>query len=141
MIMADVAETVRTAGRARARVIRSAIDVEKMMRPRLKFETQEEVYAIMLNHASKVIDIHFVGLGTDSSAPVSIKHIVRWALDDLATAVILMHTHPSGSTLPSRQDDKITLDLKNALQYFEICLLDHVIIGDGYYSYNDNGRI
>lgn len=138
--MDEMTHTVRNVGRANAKRITSALDVYEMVRKRLRYEDQEEVFAIMLNCANKVIDIKFVALGGTSSASVSIKQICRYAVMTLASGVILVHTHPSGNTTPSHQDDRLTCDLNKALKMFEISLCDHVIIGDGFYSYANDGR-
>ena len=56
----------------------------------------------------------------------------------MACGVILVHTHPSGNPLPSKADIEKTEELRQALNIFEIELLDHIIIGDNqYYSFSD----
>ena len=73
------------------------------------------------------------------------SEIARCALMCGAHAVVLCHNHPGGSYLPSREDDTVTFDVRNALQPLGLVLLDHVIVSRfGYYSYraheNEPGR-
>ena len=59
-----------------------------------------------------------------------------------ATQFAVAHNHPSGSRMPSRDDDRITDKIKNAAELFNIRLLDHLIITyESYYSYMDEGRL
>ena len=71
-----------------------------------------------------------------------VKIILKSALQKLASAMILVHNHPSGNLTPSDADLSITKKLRDAATYLEIMVLDHVIIGDkNYYSFADNGNI
>lgn len=73
---------------------------------------------------------------------VDIRLILKRALELNATAIVLSHNHPSGTLLPSEADVMITEKVKNAAQYMDIKLLDHLIITDQfYYSFADQGRI
>ena len=108
------------------------------IKPLIKYPEQEELFMICLTRANTIKDIHFVGLGTDSSVLISNKIIARYAVIDMACGVILVHTHPSGNSTPSTADIKATERLREALKLFDIELMDHIIIGDGqYYSFVD----
>ena len=54
-----------------------------------------------------------------------------------AAAIIIGHNHPSGQTRPSKDDQEITGKIKRACELVDIPLLDHVIVGDGYFSFAD----
>lgn len=59
-----------------------------------------------------------------------------------ARGLVLVHNHPSGKTIPSLQDDKLTERVKKIATLYSITFLDHLIIEkDDYYSYGDNGKI
>ncbi|MFL5788241.1 MAG: JAB domain-containing protein, partial [Flavisolibacter sp.] len=59
-----------------------------------------------------------------------------------AVSLILCHNHPSGSLKPSRADEELTLKIKEAARYFDIKVLDHIIVSDeGWYSFADEGII
>ena len=64
------------------------------------------------------------------------------SLEHLATAIVLVHNHPSGQLKPSDADLKITKKIAQAGEYLEIKLLDHVIVTkDAYYSFADEGKL
>jgi DNA repair protein RadC len=68
--------------------------------------------------------------------------ILKRALEHDATAIILCHNHPSGSLKPSKADEDLTYKIKEAARYFDIQVLDHIIVSDeGYYSFADEGLL
>ena len=68
--------------------------------------------------------------------------ILKQAIIDEASAIILAHNHPSGNTKPSEQDKQITDKLKKAAEIMQMKLLDHFIITQtDYFSFADNGLI
>ncbi|MEM7295000.1 MAG: JAB domain-containing protein, partial [Pseudomonadota bacterium] len=69
--------------------------------------------------------------GTLSSASVYPREVVKAALRVNAAAVIFAHNHPSGSAEPSREDERLTSRLRQALALIDVRVLDHVIIGAG----------
>ena len=69
--------------------------------------------------------------GTVDHTPVYPREIVKRALDLGATALILVHNHPTGDPTPSRADIEMTKQVKNAVAAVDISLHDHIIIGRG----------
>ena len=68
--------------------------------------------------------------------------ILKQALDEGATSLVLSHNHPSGNLNPSRADQELTQKIKNAASYIDIKLLDHNIVSDeGHYSFADEGLL
>jgi DNA repair protein RadC len=66
--------------------------------------------------------------------------VLKKALENDAVYVVLCHNHPSGSLKPSRQDEELTQKIKEAAKYFDIRVLDHLIVSEeGYYSFADEG--
>ena len=60
----------------------------------------------------------------------------------LASSIIICHNHPSGNREPSEADKRITSKIKDAASFFDISLLDHLIVTqDGYYSFADSGEL
>ena len=83
-----------------------------------------------------------VSQGGTSATVVDVKLVMRSALQQLASAVILCHNHPSNNLNPSQADDRVTEKIKSAASLFDISVLDHIIVGeDGYFSYLDEGRL
>jgi DNA repair protein RadC len=79
-----------------------------------------------------------VSKGGISGTVVDPRLIYKWALDHLASAIIVAHNHPSGQLKPSASDIKLTGKLKKAGELLEIPLLDHLILnGEGYLSFSD----
>ncbi len=81
--------------------------------------------------------------GGQNFASVDLKVIYRYALQFGASAMILVHNHPSNCINPSAEDHKITKEIFKAGKMLGIKLLDHLIIasGDDYYSFGDEGDI
>jgi len=73
-------------------------------------------------------------IGTIDTILVHPREVFRGAIIASATAVVMMHNHPSGEPTPSEADIKVTRDLIRAGQLLKIELLDHVIMGNPKYS-------
>ena len=86
---------------------------------------------LLLNTRRKVKGHHLVSIGTMDTILVHPREVFRLAIVTAASAVILMHNHPSGESSPSEADIKVTRDLIRAGQLLKLELLDHVIIGTG----------
>jgi DNA repair protein RadC len=80
--------------------------------------------------------------GSVDESAVYIREIMRRALDLHATALIVVHNHPSGDPSPSQQDIRLTRDLAEAGRHLGIALHDHVIVGaNGHVSLRSEGLI
>jgi DNA repair protein RadC len=122
--------------------IQSGRDVYKYFHPLLCDLHYEEFWVLFLNRASKVIDKMKISQGGVSGTVVDAKIIYREALMRLSTSLILCHNHPSGNVMPSPEDDAVTRQIQQGLQFLDMRLKDHVIVCDrGYYSYADAGRV
>jgi DNA repair protein RadC len=95
---------------------------------------QEVFKVIYCNSKNKIIKETEIE-GTIDRAIIYIRDIIKNALLCNATAIILTHNHPSGSTKPSSQDMKTTTELKKAADIFNIKLLDHIITAYGTSDY------
>ncbi|MCW3785523.1 RadC family protein [Plebeiibacterium sediminum] len=122
--------------------IRSSHDVFELMHPVLSDLPHEEFWIIFLNRANKVISSRKISQGGLSGTVIDTRIIMKSALEQLASSIILCHNHPSGNKLPSQQDKSITSKLKEAGKIMDIPVLDHIIVTDGgYYSFADEGEI
>lgn len=100
--------------------------------------TFEESHFITLNNASKVIAHHKTSQGGIAGTIMDPKIILRQALLDGASKIILAHNHPSGNLKPSEADIAITKKIKESAKLMDITLLDHLIITQkSYYSFAD----
>lgn len=120
----------------------SSVDVFNIFQPLLGDLKHEEVWVLLLNRANKVIKRIQISQGGVTSSVIDIRLIMKEALENLASGMIICHNHPSGQLNPSKDDDNITKRLQEAGRIMEIALLDHLIIGDKfYYSYRDEGQL
>jgi DNA repair protein RadC len=101
---------------------------------------QEQFVAVFLNNTNKIIGYRVISTGTMKMCLVDIKLLASLALHTMCTAVILAHNHPSGNLVASRQDEAMTLKVKDTLQLIDVKLIDHLIITEiNYYSFGKEG--
>ena len=101
----------------------------------------EHFIVIFLNNQNRVITTEVVASGTINSSAVYPRQIAIKVLEREAANVILAHNHPSGETMPSNSDRAVTKKLQTAMSALDIEILDHLIIGDDYYSFADAGLL
>lgn len=95
----------------------------------LRHEKSEQARVLYLDRKNKLIADEIAGRGTVDHAPIYPREIARRALELSASAVILVHNHPSGDPTPSRADIDLTRDIEKALAPLEIRLHDHLVVG------------
>lgn len=116
--------------------------VFNIMQPITRDLDHEECWVLFLNKANRLICKEMVSSGGLDSTVIDNRAIIRKAIDKKASAIILVHNHPSGSALPSRADITQTQSLTKALKTCDLTLIDHVIIArDSYYSFADEEEI
>ena len=124
--------------------IRSSADIYKYV---MQFygddiDVYESFFMVTLNRANNTTGYVKISQGGTFSTIVDIKIIAKYAIDSLCGNVIIFHNHPSGNLEPSNSDNDMTKKVQEALELFEINVLDHLIIGsEGYYSYADSGKL
>ena len=122
--------------------ISDSVSAYRLMRSRLEHLPHEEFWVILLTRANTIIDTKCVSRGGIASTIVDPKLIFRHAVDALAAGILLVHNHPSGSFQPSENDHALTRAIVYGAKMLDIRVLDHVIISaEGFYSFNDNGRM
>jgi DNA repair protein RadC len=94
-------------------------------------ETIEQFRVLFLDTKNRLIADEAQARGTVNHTPVYPREVVKRALELGATALILVHNHPSGDPTPSRADIEMTAEVKAAARALEITLHDHLIIGNG----------
>ena len=103
-------------------------------------EPREQFRALFLDKRNQLLREELVGLGTVDHAPVYPREVVRRALELSASAIILVHNHPSGDPQPSRADIEMTRKVVEAARVFDIQVHDHLIVGrDGTASFRSLG--
>ncbi len=129
---------VRNPGRP---VISSPADVDGLLRGRIANLDRENFVAVLLNTKNEVLEISTVSVGTLSSSLVHPREVFKPAIRASASSVVLAHNHPSGKVEPSREDREVTGRLTSAAEILGIEVLDHVIVGDEYFSMKEHGML
>lgn len=122
--------------------IKSSNDVFTIFHPLLSDLRYEEFWILFLNRSNTIISRLKISQGGISGTITDVRLIMKEAIELLASSIIICHNHPSGNREPSDADIRITSKIKEAATYFDISLLDHLIITDkGYYSFADEGKM
>lgn len=121
------------------RYLHSSQEVADYLVHSLRGLKKEVLTVIFLDSSHAIIDSEVVAEGTLNVNTIYPREIIERALDYHAAALILAHNHPSGSLEPSSQDVKLTKTLFLLCSCMQLQLLDHLIVGDGTYSFADHG--
>jgi DNA repair protein RadC len=117
----------------------SLLDYCRMM---LGHKTEEEFHLLFLNHKNVLIADEMQNKGTVDHTPVYPREVVKRALELGASAVIMVHNHPSGDVQPSKADIDMTRQVINAGHSVGIRVHDHLIVGAKQtFSFKSNGLI
>ena len=122
--------------------IRGSRDIARHLQARFQ-DLPHEVFAVVfLNRANRILHTEVVSSGGITGTVADTRIILKKALEEDATGIILCHNHPSGSLKPSRADEELTAKIHDAARLFDIRVLDHLIVGsEGYFSFSDNGML
>ena len=134
----------RQAEEARQRIdLSSAQSIFEYLQPKMQDLPTEEAWIVLLNQNFKLIgDAIRLSQGGLTETAVDVRIIVKHAILNNATVVVLAHNHPSNNASPSGQDDRITRQVADALKLMRLHLADHIIVTEGkYYSYMEHGKI
>jgi DNA repair protein RadC len=112
------------------------------LRADMAHQPVERVRVLFLNSKNVLIANEKMWEGSVDESAVYIREIMRRALDLSATAIIVVHNHPSGDPAPSQQDIRLTRDLAEAGRHLRVTLHDHIIVGaSGHTSLRSEGLI
>lgn len=100
----------------------------------------EYLLAVALTQSGEPVALQVVGIGAVNSCQVAVAEIMKFALLSNCPGVLLLHNHPSGNVLPSKEDEKTTLRVKDAGSLLGIDLVDHVIVGESGTGYSIEGK-
>ncbi|SDA42669.1 DNA repair protein RadC [Mesorhizobium qingshengii] len=103
-------------------------------RSAMAFEEREQFRILFLDKKNALIADEVQQVGTVDHTPVYPREVVKRALELSATAIILVHNHPSGDPTPSRADIEMTKEIIDAAKRLGIAVHDHIIIGRKGYS-------
>lgn len=121
-------------------IIKEAEDVYKTMKEESTAD-RECGWVLHLNTKNKIIDKELVAMGTVNSFMTTSREVFRKAIINGSSRIIFVHNHPSGDTTPSEEDKIIMVKLRDAGKLLGIPVIDCIIIGDGYFSFKQEGLI
>ena len=116
---------------------RSPLEIYRFFKLRLSELMQEHFFVIYLNSKGKVMSYRLISIGTLNSTVCDTKEVLKWAIKLKSSAIILVHNHPSGDPTPSENDILVTKDIERKAKVLDIVVLDHIIVGKGYYSFSE----
>ncbi len=123
-------------------VIASWTALVAYVRAALAHLPREQFRALYLDRRNALLRDELVAYGTVDHAPVYPREVIRRALELSASAVILVHNHPSGDPTPSRADIDMTRQIVEAARVFGLQVHDHLVVGrDGTASFKSLGLI
>src|SRR6266540_3077667 len=124
---------VRESGTPSPRTLSSPAAVAELARDLLRDhdDDKEHFWAIFVNAQNRYLLHTLVSTGTQSATLVHPREVLGPALREGASAVILVHNHPSGDPSPSREDLRLTRQLADAARLLDLTVHDHIIIGNG----------
>lgn len=103
---------------------------------------QEILKIVILNKQNEILLVHTVAIGNNDRIDIGIKECLAEPIKNMASAIILVHNHPSGSLNPSKKDIEFTDKIKEYSKIFSIELLDHIIIANNkYMSFKEKGYL
>jgi len=123
-------------------VVLHSKDIADFLRAKLQYKKHEVFALIFLSRSNKINHYEIVSEGGITGTVADPRIIIKKALAHDAVSIILCHNHPSGSVKPSRQDEELTNKIKEAAKFFDIKVMDHIIVSEeGYFSFADEGII
>jgi len=120
-------------------VLSSPDAVINFSRVKLSGLSYEVFMVVYINVKNEVIDYALLQEGTLDNVAVYPRRIIEAALSKHASGVILVHNHPSGNPLPSKEDKLLTKEIADTAFALDLRVLDHLIVGkQGYFSFMEN---
>ena len=107
----------------------------------LSKEAKEHFLCLHLDGKNRIVCLDRVSVGSMNQSIVHPREVFKTAILSSAAAVLLVHNHPTGDTEPSQEDREVTRRLAEVGALIGIRVLDHVIVGEGYYSFTEHGLL
>ncbi len=123
-------------------VLSSWAQVLDYCRASMGFASKEQFCILFLDKRNQIIADEVQQTGTVDHTPVYVREVVKRALELSATAIVLVHNHPSGDPTPSRADIEMTKQIVAAAKPLGVLVHDHIIVGkQGHASFRGLGLI
>ena len=134
-----VALVCEDSGSQSAAPIQTSTAAAAVLRPCFDGLDREQFVVCGLDAKNRLIGINIVSIGSLSLSIVHPREVLKPLILMNAAAWLCAHNHPSGEVMPSREDLALTTRLRAGAELLGITLLDHLILGEGYYSFADQG--
>ncbi len=122
--------------------ISTSRDVYDFFHPFIGDLPHEEFWVLHLSRSNRILAWKRISQGGIAGTVTDVRLILKDALENTASSLIICHNHPSGTLQPSEADKEITKKISQAAAIMDIRLLDHIIIGEGgYYSFADENQL
>lgn len=136
--MIELAKRISKAEYIQKERIMSSERLARKMMLELSDQKQEHLVAIYLDTQNRIIEQRTIFIGSVSRSIAEPREILYYACKNMATSVIIVHNHPSGSPEPSENDLRFTQKMKRSCEDIGIICLDHIVIGKyQYYSFRE----
>jgi len=140
--IAELSNRITTTRYVQRVALRDARTIAMYFMEKLRHETQELLVLCMFDSKCRLLAEEVISKGSVNSSIVPPREIFLTALQRRAVHIVLLHNHPSGISVPSKEDDEVTRRIAECGQLIGIPLSDHIIIGDhNYYSYRESGLL
>ncbi len=126
----------------RKKQITTSRDVFDFFHPFIGDLSHEEFWVLYLSRSNRILASKQTSRGGIAGTVIDIRLILKDALENTASSLIICHNHPSGTLQPSEADKEITQKIARAAEIMDLRLLDHIIIGEGsYFSFADENLL
>ncbi|MEP6712592.1 MAG: DNA repair protein RadC [Ferruginibacter sp.] len=124
------------------KTVSTSREIADYLKHALKDYSYEVFAVVFLNRANKIKSFQIISNGGLTGTVADPRIILKKAIEEEATSIVLSHNHPSGNLRPSRADEDITFKIKQAASYLDIKVIDHIIVSEeGYFSFADEGML
>lgn len=136
--MIELAKRISKAEYIQKERIMSSERLARKMMLELSDHKQEHLVAIYLDSQNRIIEQRTIFIGSVRRSIAEPREILYYACKNMATSIIIVHNHPSGSPSPSENDLRFTEKMKRACEDIGLIFLDHIIVGKyQYYSFRE----
>lgn len=140
--MLELAKRIHASESKRSERIMGSQQVAKKMMLEIGRQKQEHLVVLYLDTQNRIIEQRTIFIGTVRRSVAEPREILYYACKNMATSIILVHNHPSGTVDPSENDLRFTEKLKRCCDDMGLVLLDHLIIGNrDYFSFREESDV
>lgn len=123
-------------------VVTGSRDVALYLQQLFQDHHHEVFVVLFLNRANKIRHFEVISSGGITGTVADPRLIMKKAIEQEATGLILSHNHPSGNLRPSKADEELTYKIREAAKLLDIRVMDHIIVShEGYFSFADEGLL